>query len=146
MPIEGVKLLSEDLQAFITGLRPNLKKAIAHKDDLEKHWKDLSKAAKRFSDKLKLVRRYTLMTEATIAEYGVEEKDFELLELLEDDYVRCLLPHMQEELPRLRYLNSWDDLRIRDITEELLETLFLRATQGEFKSKCKICCVIDNLM
>ena len=139
MPIEEVTSLPQDLQDWISQLRPDLK----HRNDLEEHWKTLAEAAEDLAEQLRYIRRYSSEKNETIGNYAVDHSKRDdqpnVLEFWDDPPARSLLSHLKTELPKLLNLDRCDNLRVRDITKELLEILSAKAAQKEFQGKCKIC-------
>jgi len=136
MPIEEVTSLPQDLQDWISQLRPDLK----HRNDLEEHWKTLAGAAEELAVSLRyIIRRYSPMRNKTIGGLSADEDQFEFLEFLDDPPAGFLLSHLKAELPELKTLDKWRNLQIGDITEKLLLILSVKAVQKEFQGKCKIC-------
>ena len=105
----------------------------------KKHWNRLSERAEEFASVLRSIRQSTLNTGKTIFEAGIDDDNKEILKSLDDFRTKCLLSHLQVEMPQLQILTNWDDLRVKDITEQLLVTLSLKAEQAMFRGTCEVC-------
>ena len=105
----------------------------------KKHMKRLSEKTEEFIIGLKKLSRTAPGSPYSLLEMGVENDDFELLELLNDFHVKWMFFHMKDEIPALKVLSSWDDLKVKDITQELLGKLSFRVERGGFTGKCEVC-------
>ena len=104
-----------------------------------KHMKRLSEKTEEFIIALRRISRTVSGSPYSLLEMGVENDDFELLELLNDFHVKWMFSHMKDEIPALKDLSSWEGLKVKDITQELLGKLSFRAECGDFPNKCEIC-------
>jgi len=137
-PVEEVNQLPQDLQPWIRGLE-EWQKISTRKEDISKHWDKLLGAAESLSEQLRSINRYMPKTDNMIGDIAVDYNKQEFLEFIDDPWANRLLSHMKAELPELQDLRGWADLKVKDITQELLNKLSLRADRREFKGKCKIC-------
>jgi hypothetical protein len=111
----------------------------AKKDELCQHRSELSEVANNISNRLREIRRYYYPTDEKVGELVIDYDQPKFLELLDDPQAKWLLSHMKAEFPYLKNLKTWADLRVKDITEELLDRLSLRAAKKEFKGSCEVC-------
>ena len=110
-----------------------------------KHWEDLSSALMKLVSNLKVCARYSLIPELaslTLLDINLSEKEQEQLLDIDSFLVRCLLSHVQAELPELKNVERWEHLRLEDLTDELLHKLSLIAYQKDFKGTCDICHIL----
>lgn len=103
----------------------------------KRHWTRLAEKAQELLDHLKSY--FPFIEDYTIAEIAVNNDDFECINLMTDYRTKCLLSHMKAELPELEELKTWDDLKISDINDRLLDTLGLRAENQQFVGICEVC-------
>lgn len=104
-----------------------------------KHMKRLSEKTGEFIIALRRISRTASGSPYALLEIGVENDDFELLELLNDFHIKWMFSHMKGEIPALKNLSIWEGLKVKDITQELLGKLSFRAERGGFPGKCEIC-------
>ena len=106
---------------------------------IEKHWKDLADVASQLVNNFRLVRKYADLNEEIIGEIWLDETEQEKLQ--KNDYFlsRCLLQHLQSEFPRIAWANSWDQLRLKEITEEIMDRLSAIAWGRIPCGTCLIC-------
>lgn len=104
-----------------------------------RHWDDLSETAREVLERLLEVSRYVPLPRPVVCEFAVDYDERDILEVLDHPLGSYLLSHMQSELPRLKNLTSWADVKVQDITKELLDRLSLRIAEREFKGKCELC-------
>jgi hypothetical protein len=139
MPNTEVEMLPDNLKIWVRGLREEQKQLAIHKEDILRHLNELSEVANNISNRLREIRRYYTPTDEKVAELAVNYDEPELLELLDNPQAKWLLSHMKAEFSNLANLKTWADLRVKDITEELLDKLSLRAAKKEFKGSCEVC-------
>jgi len=108
-------------------------------EKLKIHMNKLALTAEELADSLKPYWPYTWPTDQTIAEVAVENDDRALVSILKSPEAEWLFAHMKEELPQLENINNWKDLKVNNITEDLVHRLSLRAAQKEFLGKCEVC-------
>jgi len=126
MPFEDVESLPPDLQPWVKEIREPMNR-------ISSHHKDLSETAKTLSEELLAIKRYSPWMEQTIGELAVDYDKPNFLEFLENPPARHLLSHMKAELPQLENLETWADLKVKDISQELLDRLSLRAERVDFQ-------------
>jgi len=105
----------------------------------KKHRDKLSEMTGIFVKALGEIHQATLGANYSLLEMGIENDDFRLLELLNDFHVKWMFSHMQADIPALENLVGWEDLKVKDITQELLRALSLRAERRDFQGKCEVC-------
>lgn len=108
-------------------------------EELKKHKARLASIAEELADSLKPYWPYIWLTDQTIAENAVENDDRTLVSVLKSLDAAWLFDHMKEELHILKNISSWKELKVKDITDDLLHTLSLRAARQEFPGKCEVC-------
>ncbi|MCK5434586.1 MAG: hypothetical protein KAI42_04825 [Dehalococcoidales bacterium] len=108
-------------------------------EELKKHKARLASIAEELADSLKPYWPYIWLTDQTIAKVAVENDDRTLVSVLKSLEAVWLFTHMKEELPILKNISSWGDLKVNDITDDLVHTLSLRAARKEFPGKCEVC-------
>ncbi len=144
-PVLVLKQLPAEIQDYIVGItknnRPMLKAELFHSKELREHYDGMSNVAKNLSDNLREMRAGVHDMNATIEEMTVENNKREFLLFLEGYDGKCLLTHTKAELPQLKNLNAWHDLRIREISNELLDKLVQRAIDRKYKyaTDCPAC-------
>ena len=108
-------------------------------EELKKHKARLASIAEELADSLKPYWPYIWLTDQTIAEVAVENDDRTLVSVLKSLEAAWLFTHVKEELPILKNISTWGDLKVNDITDDLVHTLSLRAARKDFRGKCEVC-------
>ena len=103
----------------------------------EKHWGDLAEASSKLVSNLRLLQRYVFLEGEHIGEIVINREDEDQIRVIDKFMLKCLLQHMQTELPTLTCLDDWSLLKVGDIDDELLHSLSLRAAQRFFKGRCE---------
>lgn len=141
IPLREVALLPEELHNWARGLKgdTHLKQSIESLiESQEIHVEDLANAARRLADNLK---PYLQEVSGYLGDYVIgneDEQEFEE-QLQADSPTKWLLSHMKTELLQLRTLNKWLEIPTKYIDNQLLERLYLRASQKYFPGECKEC-------
>ena len=52
---------------------------------------------------------------------------------------KCLFSPVKKELLQLSDIDSWEEIKIKDITHALLDRLSMRAMHKDFPGKCEVC-------
>ncbi|MBN2239017.1 MAG: hypothetical protein JW712_04530 [Dehalococcoidales bacterium] len=102
----------------------------------KRHWTRLADRAQEFLDKLKTYFPY--VDDYMLAEIAIDDEDYDLATLTEDSRSIYLLSHLKTDIPEIRNLESWSDLKINDIPK-LLPVLGLRAESQQFVGTCEVC-------
>ena len=97
----------------------------------KEHWVELATMARELERALRGARKYELVRGEKIDEGRLRDWDQFMLE--------CLLAHVRFEKLPLNHLNSWYDVELTDVTDELLKILLVRAANKDFKGKCEVC-------
>jgi hypothetical protein len=144
MPVEEVVLLPPDLKPWVKGIREKFLnesyiEPATPPATLKDHSSRLSTAAEKLSTQLFAIHLGSSDLYAMLVEEAVDNNNFTLLKLLENDRIKCLLTHMQAEIPSLKRVTKWDDLLVKEITSELIDKLDYRAEHGNFVGKCEDC-------
>jgi len=105
----------------------------------KEHEKGLVSTLQKLIENFRLAQRYGSVDGLPIEEIVVKEEDRNQLHSVESLLSRCLLSHIQLELPELRGIKDWGQLRPEDITDELLDKLSLMSYRRTFQGKCDIC-------
>ena len=108
-------------------------------EELKKHKVRLASIAEELADSLKPYWPYIWLTDQTIAEVAVKNDDRTLVSVLKSLEAVWLFTHMKEELPILKNISSWGDLKVNDITDDLVYSLSFRAARKDFQGKCEVC-------
>jgi hypothetical protein len=103
------------------------------------HFDNLAEAAIILWKKLINIRQLMLDTDETIHDFGLEERDYNLLAILDDFHVQWLFSHLKTELPELRGIKGWGDLEVSSISQPLLKALASAGDRREFGGKCEGC-------
>jgi len=116
----------------------------ALEDSTNKNWQDhldeISTAARELAESLKAnYWPYTYTSKQVIAEDAVDYDNTDLVSLLNSLQIKWLFSHVKDEFPQLSGLTRWDDLRVCDIDENLVDTLIKKAARREFQGDCEIC-------
>ena len=150
MPLEEVNTLPDDLRTWVTGVRksykgklPDIKLGVLAKIKTPAaitHRNVLAKAVERLRSNLLPYFLYDWDISLIEAVVENEDEDSDIAQQLQsDDTTKWLFSHMKEELPQLSDVDSWEAMKIRDITYGFLELLSLRAKQKDFCGKCDVC-------
>ncbi|MFC1892848.1 tyrosine-type recombinase/integrase, partial [Chloroflexota bacterium] len=105
----------------------------------DQHWADLSEAARKLVNNLNLVRRYELLSDEVLSEIVLSEEDTKKLETADAFLEQCLFDHVRSELQQLSHVKSWGQLRLEEITKELLAVLSAIAWGRIPIGTCAIC-------
>ena len=141
MPLRDVVDLPKELHNWVRGLKGDttIQQSIESLIQLqENHLEELANAARKLADNLK---PYLIEMSGHLDDYVIgneKEQDFKE-QLLADSPTKWLLSHMKTELPQLRTLNSWLEIPTKYIDDQLLERLYLRASQKYFPGECEEC-------
>ncbi|MFC2122621.1 hypothetical protein ACFLRP_02930, partial [Bacteroidota bacterium] len=151
MPLEEVNTLPDYLKSWILDAREALDKdklpdtkisrlaTIKTKDAIE-HIGNLVQVAKRLESNLLPYSLYDWDITLLDAVVENEEGDSDIVQQLHQDYMtKCLFYHMKEELSQLGDIDSWEEIKIKDITYTLLGRLSMRAKHKNFLGKCEVC-------
>jgi site-specific recombinase XerD len=106
---------------------------------LEKHWEDLAHVAGQLINDFRLIRKYKDLGEEIIREIWLDKTEQEQLQTRDYFLSRCLLQHLQSEFPRIAWANSWSQLRLNEITEEIIDALSAIAWGRIPSGTCSIC-------
>jgi len=68
-----------------------------------------------------------------------DEADREQLQETDEFLNRCLLQHLQEELPQLAGVNNWGELRLKELTTEVMDALSAISWGKIPGGSCTIC-------
>ena len=150
MPLEEVNTLPDDLKVWILGGRktleeklPAVKPGILAKIQTPqaiKHRNELAEAAKRLRNNLLPYFLYDWDISLIEAVVENEDADSDIVQQLQfDDATRYLFSHMKEEVTQLKDIDSWEAMKIGDITLGFLDLLSLRSKQKDFYGKCTVC-------
>ena len=74
-----------------------------------------------------------------VDDISLNQEDQERIEAIDQFIAKRLLTHLQAEIPELSHLNIWGQLKVRDITHELLDKLSTKAYRRAFQGTCDIC-------
>ena len=105
----------------------------------EQHWADLAETARKLVNNLRLVRRYELLNEEIISEIVLSEEEAKKLETADAFLEQCLFDHLRSELPQLAHVQSWGQLRLKEVNKELLAALSAIAWGRIPRGTCAIC-------
>lgn len=113
----------------------------APEDDLEenlkRHKEDLTKAARKVLNKL---NTYVVWDNSMlIDEINLENNDLETIGFFQDELVAGLFAHLKHDLSELAPFSRWEDLRVKDITFQLIKKISMKAARREFDGKCPAC-------
>jgi integrase/recombinase XerD len=106
---------------------------------LDQHWADLSEVARKLVNNLRLFRRYELWSGEMLSEIVLPEEDAKKLETADTFLGRCLFDHVRSETQQLAHVQNWGQLRLGEITEELLAVLSAIAWGRVPKGTCAVC-------
>jgi integrase/recombinase XerD len=106
---------------------------------IEQHWKDLADTAAKLVNNLEVVRKYIYLGEEHIMNIRGDEADREQLQETDEFLNRCLLQHLQEELPQLAGVNNWGELRLKELTKEVMDALSAISWGRIPGGSCPIC-------
>ncbi len=95
--------------------------------------------ARKLVNNLHLVRKYELLSEEILSEIVLSEEDAKKLETTETLLEQCLFDHVRIELELFAYVQNWGQLRLREITKELLAVLSAIAWGRIPKGTCSVC-------
>jgi len=133
MPDTEVELLPDDLKSWVAGLPER-----QHREHLKQHYDELADDAQQLATILESNQLCEL--NSTILEIAVENDEYDVLKLLNKPILEWLLDHMKaDKLPHIEKLDDWNNLRVRDITRQLIYKLYLRARTKEFMGVCEVC-------
>lgn len=121
------------------GKQEELYKNLGKRDAMKEHTKDLALALSQLINNLQIGQKYKWMQDEAINDIVVSQEEREQLEKIDQVLARCLLSHIQADLPELGHLKNWRQLRVGEITDELLHKLSVMRWQKEFKGTCEIC-------
>lgn len=107
-------------------------------DHRKTHEEELSEVAKTISEWLRKISRYLPPSDEMIGTLAVNADERGLLDLLDSPSAQYLLSHIKYELPAMENLKTWLDLKVKDITLELIRIMATGARRG-FKGTCDIC-------
>ena len=106
---------------------------------LDQHWKDLADTAAKLGHNLNIARKYIYLGEELIMNISVEDTDRQQLRETDEFLNRCLLKHLQDELPQLARVNSWGQLRLKELSDEVMDALSAIAWGRIPSGSCSIC-------
>ena len=106
-------------------------------EELKRHKEDLAEVAKKVLDKL---NTYIVWDDnVLIGEINLEKDDLKMIGFFQDQLVIGLFTHLKHDLPELAPFSRWEDLRVKDITFELMNKISMKAARREFEDICKVC-------
>ena len=108
-------------------------------EKFKRHQDDLAKTAGEVLYELRVLRRYVPLPKEVVCEFAVDYDERDFLEVLDHSQGEYLLSHMKSELPALQNLKSWADIKVNNITKEILDRLSLRIERREFEGRCEVC-------
>ena len=101
---------------------------------------ELSSTLLKLIENLKLVKRkYHGLSDWLIDDIALTEEEQKQLESYDSYMVKCLFTHLQSEVTELREIDNIGQLRVRNITDELLNGLSVIAYRRDFTGTCDIC-------
>lgn len=106
-------------------------------EELKRHKEDLAQAAREV-----LRRLYTYIPwdeGITIEDINLEKDDTEAIGFFTDKIIIGLFAHLQNDMPTLQKCKMWEELKVKDITTQLLDEISLKAANRDFHGKCEVC-------
>lgn len=108
-----------------------------NKRNSEKHVEDLAQAAREV-----LRRLYTYIPwneDTTIEDINLEKDDVEATGFFTDKIIIGLFAHLQNDIQIFQKRKMWEELKVKNITAQLLDEISLKAANRDFHGRCEVC-------
>lgn len=103
----------------------------------QQHFEKLASEADKLVHSLVCTRAGEEIKDVALEDIMMTDEDKQ--EYLYDSLERCLIDHIRDEVPELAGIKNSLQLRVMDITNELLDKLSVIAYRKTFRGTCRIC-------
>lgn len=107
------------------------------KKELDSHKDDLYQAAKDIIRKLPTYTDWEC-DDSSILEINVERNDLDAIDMFQSRLAIDLFLHLRNDILELQRYSRWEDIKVGEITQKLLDLISAKAAIRDFKGKCDI--------
>ncbi|MFC1926225.1 hypothetical protein ACFLWV_00540 [Chloroflexota bacterium] len=105
----------------------------------QNHWVDLADVARKLASNLRFAKMYVIEQDEKIGEIVIGKNLEDRIQEYDPFLGQCLFSHMQNEISQLKDLTAWSQLKVKDITDELLDKLKIASLRKIFSGQCSVC-------